>query len=267
MHGARITPWKHFLGHHRYPQHMKTISSQSSQRGYRLLAPLYDAVFGAGLEHGRRIAMAALDCQSGERVLEVGVGSGLSLGLYPPGVSVTAVDLSADMLALARQRAAGRAGVALVRMNAEHLAFRDGVFDRAVMLFAIAGFPDPVRAVTEMMRVVRPDGAIVIAGHFRSHRLLDRIFDAMLAPIYRLLRYRTNLDRNALLSACGLELVSALPANLFGYSTVLICRNLPRSAIEAPAAPPNAETRISPASWGLPREVAEVAQKPGTFSS
>lgn len=224
---------------------MRTATIRSSQRGYRLFAPLYDAVFGVSLHHGRRVAMSALGCKPGERILEVGVGSGLSLPLYPRRVEVAAVDLSAEMLELARRRARGRPGVSLVRMNAERLAFADATFDRAVMLFAIAGLPDPVRAIAEVRRVVRPGGSIVIASHFRSDRALDRMCDALLGPIYRLLRYRKDLDRNALLSACGLELVSARPVNLFGYSTVLVCRNVPGATVDPPLRG-HAESGIGP---------------------
>jgi phosphatidylethanolamine/phosphatidyl-N-methylethanolamine N-methyltransferase len=226
---------------------MSAVESLSSPRGYRLFAPIYDAVFGASLHSGRRVAIDALDCRPGEHILEVGVGSGLSLELYPPGVHVTAVDLSAEMLERARPRAARRRNVALVRMNAERLALADGVFDRAVMLFAVAGLPDPVLALEEMRRVVRPNGVIVIAGHFRSKRALDRVFDALLAPIYRTIGYREDLDRNALLTACGLELVSAMPVNLFGYSSVLVCRNRRRLA---PGGSPPAETGTGIAAQG-----------------
>lgn len=225
-----------------------THSLRSSQRGYRLFAPVYDAVFGASLQRARRTAMSALACQPGERILEVGVGSGLSLPLYPRGVEVMAVDLSAEMLARARRRAAGRRGISLVRMNAERLALADASFDRAVMLFAIAGLPDPVRAILEIRRVVRPGGTIVIASRFRSERVLDRVFDALLGPIYGLLRYRKDLDRGALLAACGLELVSARPANLLGYSTVLVCRNAPGARAGGPRR--QTDGAILPASCG-----------------
>jgi phosphatidylethanolamine/phosphatidyl-N-methylethanolamine N-methyltransferase len=135
-------------------------------------------------------------------------------------------------------------------MNAERLAFRNGTFDRAVMLFAIAGLPDPVRAVTEMMRVVRPGGTIVIAGHFRSSRLRDRFISAMLAPLYRLLCYRQKLDCGGLLSACSLELISARRVNLFGYSTVLRCLNPPA----LPAAVPGEMEPIERAPAVLPAD-------------
>src|SRR5262245_11525020 len=94
----------------------------ASQRGYRLFAPLYDAVFGLSLHHGRRLAINALACRPGDRILEVGVGSGLSLPLYPPDVRVTGIDISQEMLAKAAERVLRRrlsSVAALLEMDAE----------------------------------------------------------------------------------------------------------------------------------------------------
>jgi phosphatidylethanolamine/phosphatidyl-N-methylethanolamine N-methyltransferase len=81
------------------PPHDFDVTVETSRRGYRLFAPLYDVVFGASLHHGRRMAIEALDCRAGDHVLEVCVGSGLSLALYPKDTHVTGIDLSGEMLA------------------------------------------------------------------------------------------------------------------------------------------------------------------------
>jgi phosphatidylethanolamine/phosphatidyl-N-methylethanolamine N-methyltransferase len=165
---------------------------RASQQGYRLVAPAYDALFGLALGHGRRTAIAALDCRPGERVLEIGVGSGLSLGLYPAGVEVVGIDVSGDMLARAqRRRDAGPARAALARMDAGRLAFADASFDKVALLFTIGGLPAPAAA---------------------------------LAPLYGLLRYRVDLDAIELAAAARLRVLRSHPANLFGYATVLVCR-------------------------------------------
>jgi phosphatidylethanolamine/phosphatidyl-N-methylethanolamine N-methyltransferase len=203
------------------------VTLETSRRGYRLFAPLYDIVFGASLQDGRRQAVAALDCRPGDHILEVCVGSGLSLPLYPAGVRVTGIDVSHEMLSKARQFLRQRRpglDCALMQMDAERMAFADASFDKVVVLYAMAGLPDPVRAAREIGRVCRPGATIVIANHFRSRRPLLRLFDGLLAPIYRLLRYRANLDLDAFLAATGLRVTAMRPANLFGYSTVLVCR-------------------------------------------
>jgi len=213
------------------------ITAATSRRGYRLFAPLYDIVFGPSLHQGRRIAIKALDGHPGERILEVCVGSGLSLPLYPKGVQVTGIDLSHEMLLKAAQRDGAlrprRAG-ALLQMDAERMAFADASFDKAIVLYAMAGLPDPVRAMKEIERVCRPGARIVIVNHFRSQRPLLRLCDRLLSPIYRLLRYRDDLDLEAFVAAAGLEIADARPANLFGYSTVVVCTA--RSADRLPVA-------------------------------
>jgi phosphatidylethanolamine/phosphatidyl-N-methylethanolamine N-methyltransferase len=199
-----------------------------SQRGYRLFAPVYDWVFGLSLRHGRRVSFAALDAQPGERVLEVGVGSGQSLSAYAAGVELTGIDVSREMLAKAETRLRGlpvERTTNLLEMDAGDMRFEDAGFDKAVVLFVVAGLPDPAGAMREVRRVCRPGATIVVASHFRSQRPLSRVFDTLLAPIYRVLRYRDDLDRDEFIASCGLELIESKPVNLFGYSTVLVCRN------------------------------------------
>jgi phosphatidylethanolamine/phosphatidyl-N-methylethanolamine N-methyltransferase len=110
-------------------------------------------------------------------------------------------------------------------MNVEHMAFADATFDSAVVLYAMSGLPDPARAVREIKRVCRPGARIVIANHFLSRRPVARICDAMLSPIYRLLRYRADLDLDEFVAQAGVEVSQAWPANPFGYSTVIVCRD------------------------------------------
>jgi phosphatidylethanolamine/phosphatidyl-N-methylethanolamine N-methyltransferase len=204
------------------------LTVEASRRGYRLFAPAYDLAFGLTLQHGRRLAIAALDCRPGDRILEVGVGSGLSLPLYPADVRLTGIDISSEMLAKAADRVKRRRLLqveALVQMDAQRLAFADASFDKAVAMFAASGLPDPVRAMKEMQRVCKPGAILVVANRFSSRRPLTRVFDAVLSPIYRLLRYRADLDLEAFIAAARLEVIEAKGANLFGYSTVLVCRN------------------------------------------
>ena len=204
-----------------------SITIEASRRGYRLFAPVYDLFFGAGLQHGRRIAIEALDCRPGERILEVCVGTGLSLPLYPPAVQVTGIDVSLEMLRKAARRVSRHCTTPspiLLQMDAGKLAFRDATFDKAAILFAIAGVPDPVSAMAEIQRVCRPGATIVVANHFQSPRRVLRACNVLLLPIYTLLRYRSNLDLSGFVAACGLDVLKAVSANFCGHSTVLMCR-------------------------------------------
>ncbi len=207
----------------------KGIDSETcAQRGYRLFAPVYDRVFGQSLHHGRKAAIEALECEPGERILELCIGSGLSLELYPSDVVLVGADLSRDMLLLAARRlrqSRPEGSRSLVQMDAERLAFADGSFDKAVVLFGVAGLPDAVRAMQELRRVCRPGARIVIASRFRSGPKWLRVFDLLLAPLYRFIAYRSDLDPSALLAKSGLDLIDMRPVNLLGYSSVLVCRS------------------------------------------
>ncbi len=211
-----------------------------SQRGYRRFAPLYDLVFGASLAPGRRAALKALDCRPGDRVLEVCVGTGLSLPLYPREVRVTGIDVSREMLAKAAARVAARGLAqveALVQMDAGRLAFADGSFDKVALMFALSGLPHPVRAVNEMRRVCRPGGTIVIVQHFRTRSFLLRLCETLLEPVYRVLRYRGDMDLERFLAAAQLDVVETRRTNLFGYATLLACVNRASHAAAAASAP------------------------------
>jgi len=204
------------------------VARSLARRGYRVFAPFYDAVFGASLHAGRRLAVQSLNAGPGERVLEVCVGTGFALPLYPRGARVTGVDFSAEMLERASSRVAklGLSQVeALVQMDAERLAFASSTFDKVAMLFALCGLPNPVKAVQEMRRVCRPGGTIVIANHFRTDDPLMRACEQLLAPVYWLLKYRADLDLDSLLDATRIEVRAMRRANWLNYATVLICTN------------------------------------------
>ena len=110
---------------------------EAVKTAYRRYARIYDAVFGPVLQPGRRALLERLELKPGERVLEVGVGTGLSLPLYPRSVRITGIDVSREMLEKARERVARRRLEnvdALVEMDAEHMSFPDATFDKVVAM-------------------------------------------------------------------------------------------------------------------------------------
>lgn len=199
-----------------------------SRRGYRRFAPLYDYIFGRGLHDARKAAIDALACEPHERVLEVCIGSGLSLTLYPENTHIVGIDLSHEMLgrAMHRLRQHPRVGRCdLVQMNAERLTFTNATFDKAIVLFGVAGLPDPAQAMRELRRVCRPNARIVIASRFRSKPSWLSLYDVIAAPLYRFLAYRSDLDRHAFVTQSGLHVLESRRANLGGYATILVCSN------------------------------------------
>src|SRR6185436_16491992 len=139
-------------------------------RVYENLASVYDFTFGPTLHPGRVDAIRRMGIKSGDRVLEVGVGTGINADLYPRDCSVTGIDLSSSMLEKARDRVARKdvRNVRLLQMDAANLKFADDSFDIVYAPYVISVVPDPVGVAREMRRVCRPGGRIVILNHFRS---------------------------------------------------------------------------------------------------
>jgi len=203
----------------------RPIEHACIDRVYTTLSPVYDLVFGAPLQAGRRAAVAALGLRAGDRVLEVGTGTALTAPLYPRDCRVTAVDLSASMLRRARARVArgGLTHIRLLAADAARLTFPDASFDRVYAPYVISVVPDPLQALREMCRVCRPGGRIVILNHFRSvNPLLARI-EAAMAPLTLRLGFRSDLDLWTLLEPAGLCVARVQKVNWPSIWTVVTC--------------------------------------------
>ena len=144
---------------------------ESVKAAYRRYASVYDAVFGPVLQPGRKAVVQALGLRPGDRVLEVGVGTGLSLPLYPRDVRITGIDVSREMLEKARARVSRRrlANVeALLEMDAERMSFPDASFDKVVAMYVVSVVERPDKLLEELHRVCRPHGEIYLVNHVRS---------------------------------------------------------------------------------------------------
>src|SRR5579864_1353057 len=139
-------------------------------RVYQNLSWVYDYTFGPTLHPGRVDAIRRMNIKPGDRVLEVGVGTGINASLYPSSCVVTGIDLSTKMLDKARRRIARKdvRNVQLFEMDATNLKFPEGTFDVVYAPYVISVVPDPVAVAREMWRVCRPGGRVVILNHFRS---------------------------------------------------------------------------------------------------
>jgi len=137
---------------------------------YDKIAKAYDWTFGPTLHPGRLTAIQRMGIQSGDRILVVGVGTGVNLSLYPKDCTVTGVDYSEQMLEKARERVErkGIRNARLLQMDGADLKFADNSFDIVYAPYVISVVPDPVKVAREMERVCRPGGRIIILNHFLS---------------------------------------------------------------------------------------------------
>jgi phosphatidylethanolamine/phosphatidyl-N-methylethanolamine N-methyltransferase len=164
----------------------------SIAKAYGRWAPVYDLVFGAVFERGRKAAVNAAE-RIGGRILEVGVGTGLSLPDYAWSNRIVGIDLSAPMLrkAKARVREHRLTNVdGLAVMDARRLAFEDAAFDVVVAQYVITAVPEPEATLDEFVRVLRPGGEIVLVNHLGAEAGPRAAFERAFAPVARRLGWQ-----------------------------------------------------------------------------
>jgi len=192
---------------------------------YDKLAKVYDLTFGPALHPGRLQAIDRMSIQAGERVLEVGVGTGINLSLYPREADVTGIDFSSSMLEKARERAArpDAAPVRLLQMDAAAIRFADDSYDIVYAPYLISVVPDPVKVAQEMRRVCRPGGRIIFLNHFLSpNPILSRI-ERLISPATIHIGFKSDLDLPAFLAQAGLEPVSIEKVNWPRIWSIVTC--------------------------------------------
>ena len=168
------------------------IDKSTVAKAYARWAPVYDLVFGAVFDAGRKASIAAAE-RIGGRILDVGIGTGISLTDYSPKNRIVGVDYSEPMLRKAHDRVLeGRlAHVDLLAvMDAQRLGFHDGFFDAVVAQYVITAVPDPEAALDEIARVTRPGGEIILINHLGAEEGPRRLFEQGFAPIARRLGWR-----------------------------------------------------------------------------
>jgi len=141
------------------------------ERTYSHYAGVYDLLFDHILQPGRRAAVVALNPQPEDRILEIGIGTGLSVPFYPRHCHITGIDLSVPMLQEAEKKRTEYYplhNLDLIEMDASHLEFPDGAFDRVLASYVLSTVPEPEAVLNEIVRICKPGGRVVIVNHFRS---------------------------------------------------------------------------------------------------
>ena len=192
---------------------------------YEKLASVYDVFFGPLLHPGRVKAVQRMDIQPGDRVLEVGVGTGINAGLYPRDCAVTGIDFSTSMLEKARDRVArkGIRHIRLIEMDAANMKFADGTFDIVYAPYLINVVTDPLTVAHEMRRVCRSGGRIIFLNHFLSSNPLLASFDRAVSPFTVHIGFKSDLDLPAFLAQAELELLSIEKVNVPRIWSLVTC--------------------------------------------
>ena len=182
---------------------------------YKRWAPVYDSIFGRLLQEGRLRAAAHATARGGE-VLEVGVGTGLALPLYGPGVKITGIDFSAEMLARAEEKVRER------QMDAQALDFPDASFDTVSAMHVLSVVPDAEKALSEIARVCRPSAHVLITNHFAAEKGALKLAERLIHPLRHHLGWEADFPIARVLGDPRLRMVECRPLPPLGVMTWLV---------------------------------------------
>ena len=199
------------------------IDITAVRQAYRRWAPIYDLTFGRVAESGRRHAVDLINSRQGS-VLEVGVGTGLSLQRYGEHLEITGIDLSTDMLSKAETRVheLGLNNVhALHEMDASALEFDDAAFDTVVAMYVLTTVPQPERVMAELERVCAPGGQVILVNHFSQDDGVKGWLEQRMAPLARELGWRPVFPVERVMGFGDLRLAERRSLRPFGLFTML----------------------------------------------
>lgn len=202
------------------------LSREHVERSYRFYAPIYDVIFGRSLGQGRTAMTEMVTKLNPATILEVGVGTGLTLEHYPRSAKITGIDVSREMLAVATRRLDQNDSerVSLNFMDAEDMDFADASFDCVTLPYVLSVTPHPDRLVAEVRRVCKPGGHIVVVNHF-SGQSSWRPLEALARPLSKWLGFRSEFPLHRHITSHPWSVLSTERTNMFGLSRLIHIRN------------------------------------------
>lgn len=202
---------------------ISTMSDNAIKRAYARWAPVYDQTFGVIADAGRVAAVDVINTLDG-KVLEVGVGTGISLPSYRRDLKITGIDLSPEMLDKARERVSRQAlghVEAIEQMDAGAMTFADESFDVVVAMYVMTVVPDPAQVLDELARVCRPGGTVILVNHFSADGGVRAAVEKAMSPMASRLGWRPEFPISTVMGHAGLNLVDQRTVKPFGLFTLL----------------------------------------------
>ncbi|MBI5826947.1 MAG: class I SAM-dependent methyltransferase [Deltaproteobacteria bacterium] len=180
---------------------------ESIKKIYAGYSNVYDVLFKRFFYPRIKHAITYMDIRPGERILDVGVGTGLSFSVFPRHCKVVGIDLSTEMLKKAREKIEknGLDNIRLLGMDAMSIGFRDDSFDKVFISHVVSVVPDPYRVMSEVKRVCRKGGQVVIVNHFKSRNKLVETAEKIINPVCKKIGWRSDLCLNEFIDRAGLQ--------------------------------------------------------------
>lgn len=210
------------------PNKNNKLTLKSIAKVYNSWASIYDYSFGIISEQGRRELAKEVTKLNPENILEVGVGTGLLLPKYPHSCKITGIDISKDMLNIARKRVVSlenHANIELSHSNAEHLKYPDNSFDCVVVAYVLSVTPHPSQLISEIRRVCKTGGTILIVNHFSGSNFW-RLSEVLVRNFAKKIGFRSEFSYQEHVLQHNWQITHVKSVNLFGLSKLITIKNV-----------------------------------------
>ena len=205
------------------------MDQNSIIKSYKRVSSFYDLTFGQVFRPGQKAIIKKMDCIDTDNVLEIGIGTGSSLQYYPKETKVVGIDISPDMLEVAKKRIVKDKihNKHILLMNGERLSFPDNSFDKVVGMYVVSVTQNPQVLVEEMKRVCKNDGDIYIVNHFSTEQdnLFVKMFEKGLMPISKILGWKPYFPFDEFNAYANLDVLEMSKVNLFNYWNIIHASN------------------------------------------
>ena len=205
------------------------MDQNSIIKSYKRVSSFYDLTFGQVFRPGQKAIIKKMDCIDSDNVLEIGIGTGSSLQYYPKETKVVGIDISPDMLEVAKKRIVKDKihNKHILLMNGERLSFPDNSFDKVVGMYVVSVTQNPQVLVEEMKRVCKNDGDIYIVNHFSTDQdnLFVKMFEKGLMPISKILGWKPYFPFDEFNAYANLDVLEMSKVNLFNYWNIIHASN------------------------------------------